>query len=586
MKRLGLAAPVLVMYWLMLLGGLALYQIIRMDDTSLRGLWLGAVAGTVLGHVLALRDVRSVVAVICMFLTACWMAAVLPADMIDKRLWMAFAPASLCAYLSLGDRASLVAFWFPAVIWMLSVLDRTGANAMPDRSGVILLGGLAVLFVIYLRAREARRIRLWKAVAIEPIAAALPAQLLREAPGRHAARAAWTVLVGGIAAGATIWLAPQLWQSESFEGEHVAIARPSTASGRPCCPVTYDHPVERARVKEYYDLGRGTDEIEQPKIAGIDCEVCDGGGTYAYSDSYEPSYTPTPYRGPTVEVPPGPYALEAPYVPPSRTYSYQGNGSTPYQPGSRYQTPENGWGPPSYTPAPSTATPSPGSTYVPPQTAAPQIAPSPPITPAPQVAQTQTSPPPPPPIAPPIDDHQTPAPATTTPPPAPTATPPSAGPPPVAHAGTIERQSRSGDGGPSVVTWLALLAAAALLMQLIALGLRPLRRALVLRHLRRPFWKETVDQQVSNSWQLALVGLRDAGWRATDGESPRELAKRVGIDGVEQCATILERARHGLGVDADDLAEMGRQADVAYHAARSRVGLGARAVSHLRWPLA
>lgn len=136
------------------------------------------------------------------------------------------------------------------------------------------------------------------------------------------------------------------------------------------------------------------------------------------------------------------------------------------------------------------------------------------------------------------------------------------------------------------MTWLAVLAAAALLVQLIVLALRPLRRALVVRHLRRPFWKETVDQQVSNSWQLALVGLRDAGWRATDDESPRELARRVGIDGVEQCATILERARHGLGVDADDLAEMGRQADVAYAAARARLGLGARAVSHLRWPLA
>src|SRR5204863_3967188 len=174
------------------------------------------------------------------------------------------------------DRASLAAFWFPAVIWMLSVLDRTGAHAMPDRSGVILLGGIAVLFVVFLRAREARRIRLWKAVAVAPLAVALPAQLLREAPGRHAARAAWTVLVGGVAAAATIWLAPQLWKTESFDGGHVAIARPSTASGRPCCPVTYDDPTERARVKEYFDIGRGTDEIEQPMIRGIDCEVCDG----------------------------------------------------------------------------------------------------------------------------------------------------------------------------------------------------------------------------------------------------------------------------------------------------------------------
>ncbi len=583
-----LAAPVLVMYWLMLLGGLALFQVIRMGDMSMRGLWLGAIVGTVLGHTLALRDVRSVVAVLCIFLTSCWMAAVLPAELIDKRLWMAFAPAALCSYLSLGDRASLAAFWFPAVIWMLSVLDRTGAHATPDRSGVILLGGLAVLFVVYLRARESRRIRLWKAVAIEPIAAVLPAQILRESPGRHAARAAWTVLVGGVAAGATIWLAPQLWKTESFDGGHVAIARPATASGRPCCPVTYDVPTERARVKEYFDVGRGTDELEQPMIEGIDCEVCDGGGAYAYSDRYDGTYTP--YHGPTVEVPAGPYALEAPYVPPSRTYKYEGggygNGSTPAPGGTAtYETLQNGWGPPAYTPAPATpGTPS----YSPPQVAqtTPPITP-PPVTQAPPVAQTQPSPPPVTPTAPPVDDHKIPPPATQMPPPAVAATtPPSAGPPPVAHQGTIEHQPRAGDSGPSVVTWLAVLAACALILQLVALGLRPLRRALVLRHLRRPFWKETVDQQVSNSWQLALVGLRDAGWRASDGESPRELAKRVGIDGVEQCATILERARHGLGLDADDLAEMGRQADMAYNSVRSRLGLGARAVSHLRWPLA
>ena len=40
--------------------------------------------------------------------------------------------------------------------------------------------------------------------------------------------------------------------------------------------------------------------------------------------------------------------------------------------------------------------------------------------------------------------------------------------------------------------------------------LRCYRRLLALRHLRRPFWPETVDQRVSNLWQLMLVGLRDA----------------------------------------------------------------------------
>jgi hypothetical protein len=115
--------------------------------------------------------------------------------------------------------------------------------------------------------------------------------------------------------------------------------------------------------------------------------------------------------------------------------------------------------------------------------------------------------------------------------------------------------------------------------------LRPLRRAIALRHLRRPYWQETVDQRISNSWQLVLVGLRDAGWRAELAESPRELARRVGIAGVERCATILDRARHGIRIDHEDLDDMMRTADTAYRDARKQVRGVDRAASWLRWPL-
>jgi hypothetical protein len=135
------------------------------------------------------------------------------------------------------------------------------------------------------------------------------------------------------------------------------------------------------------------------------------------------------------------------------------------------------------------------------------------------------------------------------------------------------------------VFWVTAVLAGALTSCLVAFGMRPLRRLIVLRHLRRPFWSETVDQRISNSWQLALVGLRDAGWRPTASESPRELARRVGVDGVERCATILDRARHGVAIDRDDLAEMTTAADTAYRSARARTGRLARAVAWLRWPL-
>jgi hypothetical protein len=121
--------------------------------------------------------------------------------------------------------------------------------------------------------------------------------------------------------------------------------------------------------------------------------------------------------------------------------------------------------------------------------------------------------------------------------------------------------------------------------QIVRLGLRPLRRLVTLHHLRRPFWDETIAQRISNAWQLALVGLRDAGWRTGPSEPPRELARRVHVDGLDRCATILERARHGVGLDAGDLTEMQTSADTAYRAARTGLGGLPRLFAWLRWPL-
>ena len=67
----------------------------------------------------------------------------LPDTIAERAVWMAYVPAALCGFWCLGDRTSLVAFWFPAVIWMLTILDGTNASAVPD------LG----------RARAARRAR-------------------------------------------------------------------------------------------------------------------------------------------------------------------------------------------------------------------------------------------------------------------------------------------------------------------------------------------------------------------------------------------------------------------------------------------
>jgi hypothetical protein len=173
----------------------------------------------------------------------------------------------------------------------------------------------------------------------------------------------------------------------------------------------------------------------------------------------------------------------------------------------------------------------------------------------------------------------------TAPPPPPAMTSGTAQHPGVAEQPRTPSHEASDKTGASLLRWLALAAVAALLLQLVRFALRPLRRLVTLRHLRRPFWDETIDQRVSNAWQLALIGLRDAGWRAGTTEAPHELARRVGVDGLDRCATVLERARHGVGLDADDLAQMQTAADVAYRAARTGVGGMARLIGWLRWPL-
>jgi hypothetical protein len=130
----------------------------------------------------------------------------------------------------------------------------------------------------------------------------------------------------------------------------------------------------------------------------------------------------------------------------------------------------------------------------------------------------------------------------------------------------------------------------ALALGLAALALhvlvRAARRQLTLRHLARPFWNETLDQRISNHWQRVLIGLRDAGIHATDDEQPQALARRVGIEGLATCATILERVRHGVRVDADDLEVMHAAASDVYRAARDKAGVAGRAAAWLRWPLA
>jgi hypothetical protein len=524
----------------MVLGGLALFTVTRVDNLAdVVPLWIGAIAGSLLGQFLALHDFRMWLAALIVGFTGLYCGPLVPTGDASSQLWLAFIPAAACGFLSLRDRSALAALWFPAVLWMLAILDRNEQQFAPDGVAAILLGGLALLFVWFLHARESRRVGLWRTVSPEPLAPVRPPELLREPPGHQLARAAWGLTIGAIAIALTVWLAPPLWRAENLGGDEIELAA-APIQGMPCCPLHQRADTESTRVREYLDLGLGHDVHTTTPRENIDCRVC------------EPVVVAAPVGeivegvpgvgGPTTEVIGAPVASEdiaEPVAP----------GNTAWQePAPTYEPI-----PPQHTPSPAAgANPSTPRALPPP----PEPPPAPPLAAKPPVA----SPPPPP--AAPATSH------------------------PGASTQATTRHRNAAEGiGASLLRWLILAAIAALLFQLVRFTLRPLRRLVTLRHLRRPFWDETVDQRVSNSWQLALIGLRDAGWRAGVTEAPGELARRVQVDGLDRCAAILERARHGVGLDTSDLGEMATAADIAYHAARATTGGFARAIGWLRWPL-
>jgi hypothetical protein len=580
-QRDQLAAPVVLVYWLLLIGGLSLYLIPQRGDMlPVAALSVGAIGGTLLGQCLALRDFRLWIAALIVVITTVLCGPLLPDGLAGAQLWRAFVPAALCGFWSLGDRAVVAAFWFPAVIWMLSILDRTTAKLAPEGTGVVLLGGLAVLFLVFLRASEARRVGLWRQVAAVPLATAKPAAVLKQSPRLQLARAGWGLLITALTVVVTAWLAPRLWQIEAMrdapvsdapmsdapmsEDLRAAVALPLPAiHDLPCCPRTRPVDRERSRVKEYFDLGRSHEDRPASERETVDCRVCTGprqaatglvyDATVDGLDTGDLAITPRP-RATRVTAKYGAASLARTALPASATPTVPVPATT------------SSAAPPADVasmPAAATSTPAAVAPF------APAAATSGPAAVAPSAS----------------------APAAGAPVPATAAVGsavaswPAAAPPLPARAPARSRSAARAHG-PAVLPWLAALAVAALIFQLIGLALRPVRRLLLLRHLRRPFWDETLDQRVSNAWQLVLVGLRDAGWRAGAGEAPRELAARAGLDGVERCATILERARHGMGIDAEDLADMHTAADAAYGSARRALGRYARIVTWIRWPLA
>jgi hypothetical protein len=541
----GSAVPLL--HWLLVIGGLGLIALVRSDNpTELTGVALGALCGTALGHALAAARARLrlvLIGIVVMSLPLSVFNGIAACalgfgggDPVGESM-MAFVPATLCAYASLSESGGLVGFWFPVALWTVGLLDGAGGSgALPARAW-LLLGVLAMLFVATLRARETRRIALWRRHAPVRLAAAPGDVVLREAPFRTWGSLGFSMIVGSLALLLTAWIAPLLWGLETgHDAVADAITAPVAPGGLapavPCCP-SRPNPAESQRVKEYFDL-RAAPASATPSGA---CRPCGSTPTGAVAERPSAVYQagvagqPTEALGPTDPV-----------------WSPGGSPADPSNPSAPSPTPAAaGRQEPSAPPAPT-----------------PPDAPAPPhakpvaayaATTAPRAAETSS-----PGFSTQADSD-------------PAEVRPAA--PAMARAGWAWRLG----------SLLRLLFTLLVIVPLVHVVLRPLRRLVVLRHLQRPLWPESADQRVSNLWHLMLVGLKDAGFRTHDHEQPQELAARVGFEKMRACATVLDRARHGARLAAEDLDEMSVAARDVYDAARKRLPWVIRAGSALRWPL-
>lgn len=105
--------------------------------------------------------------------------------------------------------------------------------------------------------------------------------------------------------------------------------------------------------------------------------------------------------------------------------------------------------------------------------------------------------------------------------------------------------------------------------------LPPLRRTLLIHHLRRPLWPVPPTRQVQLNWRLVEVVLRDAGVHRRPGDTASTLAQRAaaqlqasGVDPepILAAAEIADRVVYGYGLNPDDTDKALRLSQMAYEA--------------------
>lgn len=118
----------------------------------------------------------------------------------------------------------------------------------------------------------------------------------------------------------------------------------------------------------------------------------------------------------------------------------------------------------------------------------------------------------------------------------------------------------------------------------------PIRRTLLVQHLRKPLWPVPPTQRAQQAWRLVEIALADAGVHRAPGDSPMVLARRAEVhlaasfyEPVLEAAAVAEKVFYGLGIETDEVRTMQRRAEMAYETVWQRLTEAQKSAAMYRW---
>jgi hypothetical protein len=121
----------------------------------------------------------------------------------------------------------------------------------------------------------------------------------------------------------------------------------------------------------------------------------------------------------------------------------------------------------------------------------------------------------------------------------------------------------------------------------------PLRRSLLLQHLRRPLLPTPPTARVAHAWRLCEVALGDLGLELEPGDTPHTVVSKavarlpagLNLESLVETAEITQRVRHGLGLDPQDEERARRHAEMAYQSVWDALSEWDKVRAVYRWNL-